>query len=160
VNTPCINRKTQNLNLRARSVKIFKYLLTRKWLIAESSILVRENLIQGRVNSQLFRAELCIHFACSQSSYNTIIIPRHPTRLGQQQQQLILQIRTTTTILEQKMCQAADSLQKMLPPGWFFSGFWSRFPPPQKSLSGLLVPPIRPGGLNQKVLPDQDEDWK
>ena len=27
-------------------------------------------------------------------------------------------------------------------------------------LSGLLVPPIRPGGLNQKVLPDQDEDWK
>jgi hypothetical protein len=42
-------------------------------------------------------------------------------------------------------------------PGWFFSGFWTRFPPPQKPLSVLLVPPICPGGLNQKVLPGQNQ---
>jgi hypothetical protein len=66
----CINRNPKFFNLRARFVKICKNVLTRKWLIAESSILKREiihidhtaggatqqNLVQGRVNPQVIRA--------------------------------------------------------------------------------------------------------
>jgi hypothetical protein len=38
VNILCIKSKLKNLNLRAGFVKICKNLLTRKWLIAESTI--------------------------------------------------------------------------------------------------------------------------
>jgi hypothetical protein len=47
----------------------------------------------------------------------------------------------------------------MLSPGWFSLQVLDLVSTPTEA-SLRVVPPIRPGGLNQKVLPDQDEDWK
>jgi hypothetical protein len=61
------------------------------------------------------------------------------------------------------MCQAADLDHKMLPLGGFSPGSGPGFHPHRSLSQGcwyLLFDGIRPGGLNQKVLPDQDEDWK